>query len=205
MMRMEKLVAAAALVVAGCAVEDPTVTDDHVDELRRAGEARGAELAAELRADEHRSFLGVVTGANAAIARAVNDGEIAQATLALGRAEDPDVVALAALILVDHIVANERQAKLLDELDVAPVENPVSITLRTQNALAYATLAVLPDGLFDTAYVDSQILVHAQVAVVLRAARAIEPSPAFRAYLGDLIEEVDHHLAEAIRIATGAG
>lgn len=197
--------AVAFIVLAGCASTDP-VTEARVDELQREGEARGAELGSRLALDEPRpKVFGVVTGMIAAITRAVNDGEIVQAELALNRADDPDVVDLAALVLEHHTAANLAQDAILATLEVEPIENPVSATLRAQNAIAYATLAAVPQSAFDRAYLDTQIVVHAEASALLRAALPFEPSAAFRGYLVALLDAVEIHLAVAIDLRLDLG
>lgn len=205
-MRIEKI-AVAFIVLAGCALDADPVTRARVDELRGEGEARGQELADELVAPDQpkTQLFGVVTGVIAAITRAVNDGEIAHAEVALDRSEDPEVVAFAEDLLATHTAANQYQDLLLALLDVTPIDTPISVTLRTQNLITTVTLKAVPDWAFDAAYLDGEILVHAQTGVLLRVALPLEPTPAFRQYLVALLDATDAHLAEAIDLRLGLG
>lgn len=117
---------------------------------------------------------------------AVNDGELAQANLALTRAADPDVIEFAQTMIADHTFANQLVASLLARLRVAPADNPVSQAFAAQAVADAAALQGLVGPAFDRAYMDSQVRFHYEALTQLRA-QLVAASPGFELTVQELV------------------
>ncbi len=135
----------------------------------------------------------------AAYLLAVNDTEIAQAELAQTRAANPDVIAFAQAVIVDHMRSNQQVAGLCRQLGIAPVDNPLSAALAAQSAADIASLQGVTGAVFDRAYMDIQVRVHYQVMSQLQA-QLVALAPGFDLDVQWLIPE----LRASMLRATGA-
>jgi predicted outer membrane protein len=138
------------------------------------------------------------TAAMAAVARAINNGEIMQAELALQMAQNREVLAFAQSMKDDHLTANVRMNSLFN---VQPQENMLSRTMEGQVRAMTAALQRVPSSFFDKTYLQSQIVLHAQVLASLRL--GLIPwtwDPSAKTYLLELADSVAHHLVKAVEV-----
>ncbi len=113
----------------------------------------GAETAAqEPEGMNDAAILGVL--------QTLNDGEIAQAQLALQTSQNPDVLETAQLILDAHRASNADIARTAKSLGIQPRQTPLSDTLRQQAMKMRDELARLSGEEFDQAYLQGQVELH---------------------------------------------
>jgi putative membrane protein len=95
--------------------------------------------------------------------RTVNDAEMAQSKLALGKSHDPRVKKMASMMLADHKSAAKSGEELVikDNLPVMPSAASMSLASDTSNTLD--ELATKSGADFDKAYVDAQVAEHQAV------------------------------------------
>jgi predicted outer membrane protein len=191
---------AVALLATGCGNDD-ALSDREVEQLRSTGAERGEELGVLLLGEMQGQPGDEVIGNVAAVTRAVNDGEITQAELALQRTDSDNVRLLAERILVDHTAANERQRAVLTELGIAERPNTVRTRLEMEARSELDMLSAVSDDRFDEEYLRTQILLHAQAEALLRTTEPMVLEASFRQYLVELRATVVGHLEEASRIA----
>jgi putative membrane protein len=130
----------------------------------------------------------------AAITDAANTAEIAQAKIAQVKSKDASVKAFAAMMIVHHGEAKQKQAKLKLKTE----ESGVSTALGADSA---ATLDVLKNATgknFDEAYVRSQISGHQKVLDTINEKLVPNAKDAnLKAYLEEIKPKVEEHLKQA--------
>jgi predicted outer membrane protein len=165
--------------------------------LIEEGEAMGRELAAVLQ----RIMLGqpesVIIASSGDVVAAINEGEILQAELALGRANDVGVRELAQRILQDHTLnQRELEAQLANRgLGLRP--NEVSERLRDEAMAGLAPLEATPQEAFDLAYATMQVRMHATGRVLVQEANDLVADTEFSRYLDETRNVIQQHLDEA--------
>ena len=90
-------------------------------------------------------------------------GEIELGNLAIATTKNPDVKALAEMIVKDHTAAEQKSKDVLGKAGITPQEGEPA---RAQTARAQeimTNLKALKGAEFDRAYVDSQVEMHQQV------------------------------------------
>ncbi len=115
---------------------------------RDAGDAAVAELT-------EPEVAGVIAAMNAGV------GAQSTAVLATGLT-DADVEAFATRMRDEHDEAQDAQTALLDDLDIAPRETELSQHVTTEADAVTTKLDGLAGGELDRAYVDAQVLMHAE-------------------------------------------
>ena len=130
----------------------------------------------------------------AAITEAANSAEIAQAKIAQVKSKDAGVKAFAAMMIVHHGQAKQKQAKLKLKTE----ESGISTAM---NADAGATLDALKTGSdkeFDQTYIRAQIDGHQKVLDTINDKLLPNVKEAsLKAYLEDLKPKVEEHLKQA--------
>ncbi len=99
----------------------------------------------------------------AAIVVAANQVDIDAGKLATGKAQSPDVKALAERMVVDHSGVNEKAGALVKKLQVTPQANPTSESLLQGGKDNLAKLRGLQGAEFDKAYVAHEVTYHETV------------------------------------------
>jgi predicted outer membrane protein len=93
----------------------------------------------------------------AAVRIAMHDGQIDQGRLAEQRALNLRVRDFAATLVSKHAVAKERQAELLQRLDMIPVESAGSQAVRAEDRETLGTLNAANAGSFDEIFLDIEV------------------------------------------------
>jgi putative membrane protein len=86
--------------------------------------------------------------------------DIRYAHLALVISEDPDVRAFAETMIRDHGAVNEKALELLQKLDVAPQDNPVSQDMIANADQIIKALMQLKGKAFDQRYAENELSYH---------------------------------------------
>ncbi|HKO51693.1 MAG TPA: DUF4142 domain-containing protein [Polyangiaceae bacterium] len=130
----------------------------------------------------------------AAITDAANSAEIAQAKIAQLKSKDAAVKSFAAMMIVHHGQAKQKQAKLKLKTEVSGVSTAM-------NADAGATLDALnsdPGKDFDKIYINSQITGHQKVLDTINDKLLPNVKDAkLKAYLDEIKPKVEEHLRQA--------
>jgi len=138
-------------------------------------------------------------GQIAAVVSTANTGEVAQAQIALTKAQDPQVRDFAQQMVNEHGAANQRLTQLLAAAGITPEPNQVSTSLKADSDRIVQRLNAASAGqAFDSTYIDSQVQVHQKVLDLLEQ----ELIPAaqngtLRDELQATSDTVSHHLDEA--------
>ncbi len=106
-------------------------------------------------------------GQIASIMIEANTGEIAAASVALAKAANPAVTPFAALMVTDHTAANGHLAGIVQQQNIPLGESAVRQMLAMQAAQTVNALIATWPGMFDQAYVQSQIAMHTMVLQLL--------------------------------------
>lgn len=99
---------------------------------------------------------------------AIHEGQIALGFLALIRSTDADVLALAEAIVLAHRDAEEALEAELLVLGLMPSPHPLSALLEEARLREAGRLLALHGAAFDHAFMDAQVLAHAQALYLLR-------------------------------------
>lgn len=165
----------------------------------RSGEAvESAAQALVLRSDpELAGFLA-----------ALHAGEIAEAQLALTRAEDPYVIEFAKLMQGHHTAAAQALTAAIANLGIAPVDTPISLALVEQAASEAELLQGLTGQVFDWTYMNFQVQTHRQLLSELQEQLAdvgVGWQPGIPNLIPDLRAATSRHLALATSIVSSLG
>jgi putative membrane protein len=99
----------------------------------------------------------------AAIVVTANQVDVDAGKLAQHRAGNSEVGKFAALMVNDHEGVNKQAVALATRLKVTPQENDTSRALKAAGDKNAAHLKTLSGAAFDKAYVDHEVVYHAQV------------------------------------------
>ena len=99
----------------------------------------------------------------AATVTAANDTDIENAKLALEKSANADVKQFANEMVAAHTQLNQQGSALLAKLNVTPIDNPTSTSIKTGGESSRATLKGLSGADFDKAYVNAEVDLHQSV------------------------------------------
>jgi putative membrane protein len=99
----------------------------------------------------------------AAIVVAANQVDIDAGKLAESKAADKEVRAFAKRMVADHTGVNKQAVALVTKLNVNPVENDTSRSLKSSGDETLKKLKGLKGAEFDKAYVDNEVAYHQTV------------------------------------------
>jgi len=103
-------------------------------------------------------------GQIASIVSTANTGEVAQAQVALSKAEDAQVRDYAQHMITEHTAAEQRLTQLLTAAGITPQPSQVSTSLKADSDRVVQQLTATAAGPnFDSVYIQSQIAVHQKV------------------------------------------
>lgn len=134
----------------------------------------------------------------AAITEAANEGEIAQAKVAQGKARNPRVKAFAAKMITHHGQAKDKQSKL----GLSTAESALSKTLKDEATATLKSLNAAPAGAdFDRTYIQTQVQGHQKVLDTIndRLLPSVKDEK-LAAYVKEIKPTVEAHLKEAREI-----
>jgi putative membrane protein len=137
----------------------------------------------------------------AAMVLASNNTDISYARLVPSRAQRDDVKKFAERMLTDHTGVNALVTNLLTKLDVAPVDNALSLDMRDESANKRDLMRELSGFTFDSTYMENEVAYHQKFLasidnVMLPAVRNAE----LRALLTAVRPAVAAHLAHAEQV-----
>jgi putative membrane protein len=130
----------------------------------------------------------------AAITETANTAEIAQAKVAQLKSKDAGVKAFAAMMIVHHGEAKQKQAKLKLKTE----ESGVSTALNADSGATLDALKTESGKSFDEAYIRSQITAHQKVLDTINDKLLPNVKDAsLKAYLEEIKPKVEDHLKQA--------
>jgi putative membrane protein len=130
----------------------------------------------------------------AAITDAANTAEIEQAKLAESKSKDAGVKRFAAMMIMHHGAAKQKQAKL----KLKPEESSTSTALKSDAASTLDALKTDKGKDFDKAYIAAQIDGHQKVLDTINDELLPNVKNAeLKAYLDEIKPRVEQHLKEA--------
>ncbi len=140
----------------------------------------------------------------AAVVSALNSGEVAQADLALSRAQTSAARDYATKMATEHQAAIDRMNTLIGQLGITPVGSSTSQRVETDANGIMSTLQSASDADFDSSYIASQVIMHT-MALELLDQRLIPSAqiPELRTELQLEREAVAMHLQEAESLMMG--
>jgi putative membrane protein len=128
----------------------------------------------------------------------INEGEIAQAKLALQKSDDPAVQETARLIMQDHMASNERITSLADAAGIQMEESPLSRGVQAQAEEIRENLADLSGAEFNRSYLQNQVQLH-ELALDTVQSQLLPNAedPQVRQLLSLAAPNLEQHLQEA--------
>jgi len=131
------------------------------------------------------------------VADTANTGEIAQANIAVSKAQVESVRQFAQLMIKDHSEAKEKGRSLGTELGLTPATSPLSAGVQKDGDDAMAQLEKAQPGNFDRTYMQTQVRLHQKVLRTLDDLIPQADAPQLKSLLGDMRMHVEHHLTTA--------
>ena len=89
-----------------------------------------------------------------------DDGDIANAKLALGKSKNAEVQRFANRMIADHGSVNAQATALAKKLKITPEDNPTSKSLKDAQDANRTKLDALSGAAFDKAYADNEAAYH---------------------------------------------
>jgi putative membrane protein len=137
------------------------------------------------------------------IAHLANEGEIAQAKLALRKGQDPRVRKLAKMMLEDHAAADAKGTGIAKREGLVAADSAASSSLASDAGRATSTLRAESGPTFDEDYVNTQVKEHQDVLSLLDGRLLPEAKdPELRAFLAEVRARVAMHLQHAQSLQT---
>jgi putative membrane protein len=135
----------------------------------------------------------------AAIVQAVNQGEIDEAQLALGRSTSPEVKRFARDMLGAHRDMQYKTNVLLGRLQLTPSENAVSNQLKSDTQSEMQELQTMRGKDFDRDYIDAQVRNHNKALEILERITPGVRNPDLKVAFTNDRPKVEAHLRAAER------
>lgn len=133
----------------------------------------------------------------AAITEAANSAEIAQAKVAQLKSKDADVKSFAAMMIVHHGDAKQKQAKLKLKTE----ESGLSTAMNADAGATLDTLKTDSGKDFDAIYIRAQVTGHQKVLDAINDKLLPNVKDAsLKAYLQEIKPKVEEHLKQAIQL-----
>ncbi len=136
-------------------------------------------------------------GAKLKVVHTINDGEIAQAQLALQKAVHAEVRAYAEQMIAEHTANNALVEQLASELGLDLVESALSEAVRAEALAALEELAQLEGHAFDVAYMTIQVKMHQQALEMVTRFAVEANHPRLREFYESTAAAIQKHLIEA--------
>lgn len=131
-----------------------------------------------------------------------NDIDLSFARLALQRSKREDVRAYATRMITDHSPVIIALQNMLGELDVTPVDDPISRDLRDYSTSKREALAALDGSTFDRAYVEHELqFQHQFLSLVDDVLVPRTADAALREQFATMRPVIEAHIAHAERLA----
>lgn len=99
----------------------------------------------------------------ASIVVTANQIDVDAGVLMASKTTSPEIRSFAELMIKDHSAVNGAAIALATKLKVTPEDNPTSRSLKAGGEKNLATLKALDGAALDKAYVDHEVVYHAQV------------------------------------------
>ena len=99
----------------------------------------------------------------ASIVVTANQIDVDAGVLMASKTTSPEIRSFAELMIKDHNAVNGAAIALATKLKVTPEDNPTSRSLKAGGEKNLATLKALDGAALDKAYVDHEVVYHAQV------------------------------------------
>lgn len=143
----------------------------------------------------------------AGVIDALNAGEIAQSMLA-DDSTNAEVRAYAAMMIASHTDLAEEHTEVLGRVMLSPVESDLSRSITQQVMNVNEDLSALSGAELDAAYVDAQVILHAEALDVIQT--TLMPSVTnsrYRQFVIDVRDAMVAHLqlARELDMALGGG
>jgi putative membrane protein len=132
-----------------------------------AGQDGGFTVDAAGDASGDASTTPLADPAAAGVMLEANNGEIAAGQQATARATSAAVKSFGQQMVTDHTAANQRLLALLQRVGISPTDSPQRQMLAMQAQSTLDLLWTRTGAAFDTAYIQSQVLMHQQVLNLL--------------------------------------
>ncbi|HSU39342.1 MAG TPA: DUF4142 domain-containing protein [Polyangiaceae bacterium] len=135
------------------------------------------------------------------VASTANQGEVAEAQVAITRASATAVHDFAQMMITDHTAANANVVAVSTSTGIALTPNPVSVRLMSETQQELSLLNAASGAAFDTLYIGEQITDHQNVLALLNGTLIVEVQNAdVRALLESMKTTVQAHLTAAEQI-----
>jgi putative membrane protein len=136
----------------------------------------------------------------AAVLGTVNQGEVDEAQLAIGKSKSADVRKFAQHMAADHRDMIRKDKALLSRIHVTPSDNVVSNQLKSDGRGELAALQGDTGRDFDRAYMDAQVKGHHHALELIDQMLPNMQNGDFKTAIQGARAKVEHHLQEAERI-----
>jgi putative membrane protein len=136
----------------------------------------------------------------AAVIQAVNQSEIQEALLAIGKATSPDAKRFARDMAFAHRNLENKLNGLLSNLELTPSENAISNQIKSDAQNEMQTLQTMRGKDFDRDYIDMQVTNHNKALELLDRIAPNVKSDELRIALTRVRPSIEDHLRQAERV-----
>jgi putative membrane protein len=135
-----------------------------------------------------------------AVVSTLNEGEIQEAALALGKASSPDVKRFAKDMASAHRDMQTKIDALLGRQQITPSDNAVSNQLKSDTQNEMSALQTMRGKDFDRDYIDAQVRNHNKALELLDRITPVVKNSELKGALANVRPKVESHLRSAERV-----
>jgi predicted outer membrane protein len=186
-----------ALSLTAC---DDNSSNDVVGQAEDDGTFRGNQLADQISVEFAIDQSPVLIGQTGSILRALNDGEINQASFAVDTVATPEVADFANQLIAQHMLGNAQLSDVMRTYGVGFQQTQAEAMLAADANDGVALLRTTPPDQLDFTFLELQIRMHSSALVMLDELDDINDTEPMQDFIDTTRDMVDHHLHEAMDI-----
>ena len=186
-----------ALSISACG-DDTTVFGGPTADAQEEGNDRGEVIADQIDIEFPSDDPMLLIAQTGWILRALNDGEINQASFALDVLSTAVVEDYASQLIAQHMLANADLDSVMRTYGVAFQPTQAEAMLAADANAGIAMLRTTPPDQIDLAFLDLRIQMHSAALVMLDELGAINDTQPMDDFIAQTHDMVDDHLDQAI-------
>ena len=201
------VVLAACAAFAGCKPKESGTAGESAAGRDTLGAARTDTATAPARTDTGMAAASAgLTDANiVAILDEANAADSAAGAVAVRKGTNKDVVDFGRTMMRDHHMLRQQGQRLAKQLNVTP-QPPANDSLKMMADQNMSRLNSLPKGAaFDTAYINSEVVVHQKVLATAQKAQGAAQNPQLKDLITKAAPAIQGHLTRAQQIQQRLG
>ncbi|MGE0872731.1 MAG: DUF4142 domain-containing protein [Kofleriaceae bacterium] len=186
--------------VIGCGDDDDDADEADIQAALNAGATFGNMVAAQATTEIGAVDPFTATARVGSIMHTINDGEIMQAQVVFDLTDNDDAEDYAVRMIDEHTAANANLDAMLVALMIAPQDNAVSATLRSEAEAATAGLERSSSDRAARSYLLTQVQMHEGARVLVSSMVDLGIETSLDQMMIDMLPVIEDHRDEAAEL-----